>query len=161
MTRAFSIHPAGAHETAAVASLMRAYADALSVDLSYQGFEAELAGLPGAYAPPAGVLLLAADPAGDPIGCVAVRKLAEDGACEMKRLHAMASARGSGVGRALAVSAIEAARQAGYRVMRLDTLPEMVAAQALYRSLGFEAGPAYYDSPVPGTIFMCKSLLPG
>ena len=158
MAPAFTIRPAAAHDIAAVASLFRAYADSLGVDLSYQGFEAELASLPGAYAPPAGALLLALSPESDPLGCVAVRKLAEPGACEMKRLYTTLSARGTGLGRALAVAAIAAARQAGYSSLRLDTLPTMTAAQTLYRDLGFEIIPPYYDTPITGTLFMRKSL---
>jgi ribosomal protein S18 acetylase RimI-like enzyme len=158
MERALSIRRACASDLGAVATLFRAYADSLSVDLSYQGFEEELAALPGAYAPPAGALLIARSAAGEPLGCVGVRPLGEPGACEMKRLHTTPAARGAGIGRALAVAAIEAARQAGYCAMRLDTLPAMIAAQTLYRRLGFETTPAYYDSPVPGTIFMRKTL---
>jgi ribosomal protein S18 acetylase RimI-like enzyme len=158
MAPAFSIRPAAAHDIAAVASLFRAYADSLGVDLSYQGFEAELASLPGAYAPPGGALLLAVSPESQPIGCVAVRKLAEPGTCEMKRLYTTPSARGTGLGRALAVAAITAATQAGYGSLRLDTLPTMIAAQTLYRDLGFEIIPPYYDTPITGTMFMRKSL---
>ncbi len=154
----FSIRPAALHEMAAVESLFRDYAASLDVDLSYQGFEAELASLPGAYAPPDGALLLATSPADDPLGCVALRKLAEAGACEMKRLYAAPAARGSGLGRALANAAIDAAIQAGYRIIRLDTLPAMAAAQALYHQLGFEVTPPYYATPVAGTLFMRKTL---
>ena len=143
---------------ASVAGLFRAYAASLDTDLSYQGFEAELAGLPGAYAPPTGALLMAVSPAGAPLGCVAVRPMAEPGGCEMKRLHVDPAARGIGLGRELAVAAMEAARLAEYRFMYLDTLAAMHAAQALYRSLGFETIPAYYDTPVSGTIFMRKAL---
>ena len=143
---------------AAIAGLFRAYAASLDTDLSYQGFEAELAGLPGAYAPPAGALLVATSATGAPLGCVAVRPRAEPGVCEMKRLHVDPAARGIGLGRALAVAAMEAAGRAGYRFMYLDTLPGMHAAQALYRSLGFETIPAYYDTPVAGTMFMRKAL---
>jgi ribosomal protein S18 acetylase RimI-like enzyme len=160
MDRTFSIRSASAGDMGAVAMLFREYADALNLDLSYQGFEAELASLPGAYAPPAGALLIAVSATGDPFGCVGVRPLHEAGTCEMKRLHVTPSARGAGVGRALATAAIEAATQAGYVRMRLDSLPTMIAAQTLYRQLGFEITPAYYDSPVPGTIFMRKTLGP-
>ena len=145
-------------DMAAVAGLFRAYAASLDTDLSYQGFEAELAGLPGAYAPPGGALLMACSLAGAPLGCVAVRPLVEPGVCEMKRLHVDPAARGIGLGRTLAIAAMAAAGTAGYRFMYLDTLPAMHAAQALYRSLGFETIPAYYDSPVAGTIFMRKAL---
>jgi ribosomal protein S18 acetylase RimI-like enzyme len=160
MDRSFLIRPASATDLGAVRALFRAYADALGVDLSYQGFEAELATLPGAYAPPNGALLMALSRAGDPVGCVGVRPLPEPGTCEMKRLHTTAAARGAGIGRALAEAAIEAARRAGYVAMRLDTLPAMIVAQTLYRDLGFEITPPYYNSRVPGTIFMRKTLGP-
>lgn len=138
--------------------LFREYADGIGVDLAYQGFETELGALPGGYASPAGALLLAVSGDGRPVGCVAVRRLPEPATCEMKRLHTRPDARRRGVGRALALAAIEAATQVGYRVMRLDTLPTMMAAQALYRQLGFEVTPPYYSSPVAGTIFMRKHL---
>jgi ribosomal protein S18 acetylase RimI-like enzyme len=154
--RAFSIRPPAAHEMPAVAALFRDYAASLGVDLSFQGFEAEVAALPGTYAPPSGALLLAVPP---PLGCVALRKLPEPGACEMKRLYVGPDARGMGLGRALAVAAIEAATRIGYRTMRLDTLPAMATAQALYRDLGFETTEAYYDTPVAGTLFMRKTLI--
>jgi ribosomal protein S18 acetylase RimI-like enzyme len=158
MDGSFSIRPAAADEMGAVATLFRAYAGALGVDLAYQGFETEVSTLPGAYAPPAGALLIAVSVDGDPIGCVGVRKLGEPGVCEMKRLHVAPNARGAGIGRALVVAAIEAAGRAGYVAMRLDTLPTMVAAAALYQRLGFEVTPAYYETPVTGTIFMWKAL---
>lgn len=142
-----------------VAALFREYAAALNVDLSYQAFEAELATLPGAYSPPAGALLIALSE-GEPLGCVGVRPLADPGTSEMKRLHTTPAARGNGIGRALALAAIEAATKAGYVTMCLDTLPSMLAAQSLYRRLGFEVTPAYYNSPVHGTIFMRKTLPP-
>ena len=159
---AFRIQPATANHIPAVATLFREYADGLAVDLSYQGFEAECAALPGVYAPPAGALLLALSPQGQPLGCVAVRPLAAPGvgprACEMKRLHTTPNARGAGIGRALAEAAIQAATSAGYHAMYLDTLPTMRAAHRLYRRLGFEVIPAYYDSPVTGTLFMRRLL---
>jgi ribosomal protein S18 acetylase RimI-like enzyme len=155
-----SIRPAVAADLPAVAALFREYAAALGVDLCFQGFEAELAGLPGAYAAPAGALLIAVSAADEAIGCVGVRGLADPGTCEMKRLYARPGARGAGVGRALAEAAIEAAGGLGYARMCLDTLPAMAAAQGLYRSLGFRAVPPYYESPLGGTIFMQKSLGP-
>ncbi|MGD0107668.1 MAG: GNAT family N-acetyltransferase [Rhodopila sp.] len=156
----FSIRPAAASEMGIVAALFREYADGLGVDLSFQGFEAELATLPGAYAAPAGALLIAVSLTGKLLGCVGVRPLGEPGVCEMKRLYTTAAARGAGVGRALAVAAIAAATRAGYVTMRLDTLPAMLAAQTLYRQLGFGITPGYYESPVQGTIFMKKDLDP-
>jgi len=124
--------------------LFREYADSLGVDLAFQGFEEELAALPDGY----DVLLLAGED-----GCVGVRPFA-DGVCEMKRLYVRPSARGTGLGRALAVAAVEHARALGYRVMRLDTMPAMGAAQALYESLGFVEIPPYRHNPVPGARFM-------
>jgi ribosomal protein S18 acetylase RimI-like enzyme len=158
MPPVFSIRPAAPNEMASVATLFREYAASLGVDLSYQGFEAELASLPGAYESPAGALLLATSPGHGALGCVAMRPLSEHGVCEMKRLYTKPIARGAGLGRALAIAAIEAATHAGYRAMRLDTLPTMAAAQALYRDMGFETTPPYYSSPVAGTIFMRKLL---
>jgi ribosomal protein S18 acetylase RimI-like enzyme len=158
MVRGFSIRPAAADEMGSVATLFRAYAGALGVDLSYQGFETEVSTLPGAYAAPDGALLIAVSADGEALGCVGVRKLAEPGVCEMKRLHVAPHARGAGIGRALVVAAIEAATGAGYVAMRLDTLPTMAAAATLYRQIGFETTPAYYDTPVAGTVFMRKTL---
>jgi ribosomal protein S18 acetylase RimI-like enzyme len=161
MDSAFGIRSADtlpADALTVAAQLFREYVDWLGIDLSFQGFEAELAGLPGAYAPPTGALLLAYAPDGQPVGCVAIRKLHEAGTCEMKRLYTRPNARGAGVGRALAEAAIQAAVQAGYQTMRLDTLPSMQAAVALYRDLGFETTPAYYETPVSETIFMRKTL---
>jgi len=136
----------------AVRELFLEYAASLDVDLSYQDFSSEVAELPGDYAAPTGCLLLAMLATG-PAGCVAVRAAdAEIG--EMKRLYVRPSARGSGLGRQLAESAIEFARAAGYRAMRLDTLPTMLAAQAIYRELGFREIPAYRFSPVPGNVYL-------
>ena len=160
MDGGFSVRPALAGETDAVVRLFRDYADALGVDLSYQGFEAELAGLPGAYAPPGGVLLLAVSDVGVPLGCVGVRPLPRLAGCEMKRLYVASAGRGLGIGRALATASIRAATEAGYTCMFLDTLPQMAVAQSLYRQLGFEVVPPYYDSVIAGTIFMRKMLGP-
>lgn len=142
----------------AIRSLFLAYADALPIDLAYQGFEAELAGLPGAYAPPSGALLLAHDTNGRPLGCVALRPATEPGCCEMKRLYVNPPARGMGLGRKLATAVIEAGRQAGYRELRLDTLPSMASAQSLYRQLGFTPILPYYDTPIEGTVFLALPL---
>jgi ribosomal protein S18 acetylase RimI-like enzyme len=141
----------------AIRDLFRAYAAWLPIDLGYQGFDGELASLPGKYAPPRGALLIARDADGAALGCVAMRPL-EAGVCEMKRLYVAQEGRGKGVGRALVRAIIEAARAADYREMRLDTLSSMHEAQALYRGLGFtEIGP-YYDTPIEGTVFMALKL---
>jgi ribosomal protein S18 acetylase RimI-like enzyme len=124
-------------DMAAARRLIQAYADWLAVDLCFQGFDAELATLPGAYAPPQGRLLLAKT-SGEVVGCVGLRPL-EPGICEMKRLWVEPGWGGYGIGRALAQAVIDAARAIGYRRMRLDTLPErMPAAQGLNRGHGFQ-----------------------
>lgn len=144
-------------DVAAARRLIRAYADWLAVDLCFQGFDEELASLPGAYAPPQGRLLLA-KVAGEVVGCVGLRPL-EPGICEMKRLWVEPGWGGHGIGRALAQAVIDAARNAGYRRMRLDTLPErMPAAQGLYRALGFAPIPPYYDCPLEGVVMMEVAL---
>lgn len=133
-------------------NLFREYATSPGVEACLQDFERELASLPGQYGHPTGRLLLALrkGPTGidAPVGCVGLRKL-EDGVCEMKRLYVRPSLRGEGAGRALAESLISEARVMGYGKMRLDTLPTMLEAQALYKSLGFvEIGP-YLKNPTP------------
>jgi putative acetyltransferase len=139
------------------AELFREYATGLDIDLAYQDFEDELESLPGAYAPPRGVLLLA-EIGGTPVGCVAVRALHGTNFCEMKRLYVRSSARGTGAGRLLADAAIAEGRRMGYAAMRLDTLSTMITAQSLYRALGFREIPAYYETPIADTVFMHKDL---
>jgi GNAT superfamily N-acetyltransferase len=140
-----------------VRRLFRAYADWLAVDLCFQGFERELAELPGCYAPPAGRLLIARV-AGDVVGCVGLRPL-ETGVCEMKRLWVEPGFAGRGIGRALAERIIAAARAIGYQRMRLDTFPErMPAAQHLYAALGFREIPAYYHNPFEGVVMLELAL---
>lgn len=153
-----------ADDVAAVVALFRAYAASLEVDLAYQGFEAELAALPGRYAPPRGALLLARR-GGMPVGCVALRPLGDgvgngeiEGLCEMKRLYVSPEGRGAGLGRRLIEAVLAEARRLGHREVRLDTLPSMDGAIALYRALGFEPIPPYYDTPVPGTLFLRRRL---
>ena len=159
MADAFDIRPAlDPADLAAVADLFRAYAASLPIDLGYQDFAAELAGLPGKYAPPRGALLLARAPAGDPLGCVGLRPLAAEGCCEMKRLFLQPAARGLGLGRALAEQVIAAARAAGYRELRLDALATMTTAIALYETLGFTRIASYYAPTPEGTVFMGLAL---
>ncbi|MCG8615937.1 MAG: GNAT family N-acetyltransferase [Desulfobacterales bacterium] len=136
--------------------LFREYENYLQVDLCFQSFEAELAELPGKYAPPEGALLMAAEQ-GNVLGCVALKKL-EDGVCEMKRLYVRPDARGTGLGRQLAVRIIRAAREIGYREMRLDTLDKLTAAIALYRSIGFRETDPYYSNPLPGVVYLTLDL---
>jgi ribosomal protein S18 acetylase RimI-like enzyme len=133
-------------------SLFEEYAVSLGIDLGFQNFEEELATLPAGYVPPGGCLLLALYE-GRPAGCVAMRRL-DDEACEMKRLYVRPQFRNLGVGKSLAEAVIEAARRLGYRRMRLDTLPSMARAQALYKSLGFRETAPYCFNPVEGTVFM-------
>jgi len=139
--------------------LFRDYAGQLGFDLAFQDFGRELAGLPGDYAPPSGLLLLARS-GGSPAGCVAVRGFAP-GIAEMKRLYVRPGFRGRGTGRRLACAAVEAARGAGYERMRLDTVPAMTEAIGLYLSLGFRDVAPYRPNPVPGARFLELALRPG
>lgn len=136
--------------------LFREYANGLDVDLSFQGFEEELAGLPGKYAPPGGRLLLACKEARI-VGCVALRRL-DDSTAEMKRLYVRREARGEQLGRKLAQQICEEARAAGYARICLDTLPTMLSALRLYQSLGFVPIEPYVFNPIPGTQFLALTL---
>lgn len=147
-----------ADDFAAAAGLLRDYAASLGVDLAYQDFEAEVAGLPGAYAPPGGEMLLARNAAGRAVGCVALRPMTAAGCAEMKRLYVATPGRGAGLGRALAEAILTSAARMGYREVRLDTLPDMAEAIALYESLGFARTAPYYDTPVAGTLFLARRL---
>jgi putative acetyltransferase len=139
-----------------VRSLFREYAEAIGTDLEYQGFAAELAALPAPYVPPSGALLIARAGA-DVAGCVALRPLdARTG--EMKRLYVRPAYRSSGLGKRLVEAVIHAARQAGYSELRLDTLPSMSAAQALYQRLGFNEIAPYGAKYLPGTRFYALRL---
>ncbi|KAL8754409.1 MAG: hypothetical protein Q9184_005125 [Pyrenodesmia sp. 2 TL-2023] len=153
----------------ALSHLFRSYAHSLDIDLSFQDFDTELRFLPGNYTPEKrGEVLLAFLPHGSDdespkaIGCVALRALdggeEERGCCEMKRLYVAPEGRGQGVGEALAEAIIRVAREREYRVMKLDTLPSMRAARALYRKLGFVETEAYYETPIAGTVFLAKNL---
>ncbi|UCF66448.1 MAG: GNAT family N-acetyltransferase [Acidobacteriota bacterium] len=133
-------------------ALFEEYAASLSFELDFQDFAEELAEFPGKYAPPEGRLLVARS-GSDVAGCVALRKL-DDRTCEMKRLYVRPAHRRQDVGRDLCEALIEAAREIGYERMRLDTVPSMTAARALYRSLGFEEIAPYCHNPIEGAVFM-------
>ncbi len=143
-------------QVAAVRQLFVEYARSLQIDLCFQGFEEELAELPGRYAPPSGRLLLALE-GEDVAGCVALRRI-DDGICEMKRLYVRPAFRGQGTGRLLVNTVLEAARECGYRLMRLDTLASMKEAIALYESRGFVRTKPYYDHPSADAVFMELNL---
>lgn len=152
--------PADTEMLDAARGIFREYAQGLGVDLGFQNFEQELAALPGEYAGPGGVLLLAYVD-GELAGCGALRPLPEadePNACEMKRLYVRRPFRRFGLGRLIAQALMDQAAQAGYSAMLLDTLDEMEAARGLYASLGFEAVPPYYFNPLPGAHYL-KAML--
>lgn len=142
----------GQDDVAVVRGLIEEYQRSLGIDLGFQGFDDELARLVDMYGPPDGALFLARLH-GQPVGCVGVRRF-DATTCEMKRLYVRPVGRGHGLGRRLAVAAMVAARTAGYAAMRLDTLPGMHEAQALYERLGFIEVAPYRANPVAGTRFL-------
>jgi GNAT superfamily N-acetyltransferase len=165
------IHARSSEDLAAAAILFREYVASLPFPLDYQGFDAEVAALPGKYAAPSGCILLAwrnlvGRTEGEYLGCIALRPLDPSGlrkgdvapVCEMKRMYVRPPARGLGAGRLLAEELISFAREAGYRMMKLDTESTFVAATALYRSLGFVECERYNDDPQPETIWMRRAL---
>ncbi len=143
-----TIRPATLADLDEIRTMLREYAAWLEVDLCFQNFEQELAGLPGDYAPPRGRLLIA-----EGAGCVALRAIDQE-TCEMKRLYVRPGHRGSGLGRQLIAAIIEEARGIGYARMRLDTMPKMDSAQRLYASFGFRDIEAYRYNPEPGARFL-------
>jgi ribosomal protein S18 acetylase RimI-like enzyme len=145
---------------AAARELFSEYAGMLGIDLAFQNFEAELAGLPGEYQAPQGALLVALVD-GEVAGCGALRALSDvdyPNACEMKRLYVRRAFRRFGLGRVLAQQLMDRATEAGYSCMLLDTLDDMEAARGLYTSLGFEEIPPYYFNPVPGAHYLKVAL---
>ena len=149
-----------ARDLDAVRAIFREYAQGLGVDLGFQNFEEELATLPGEYAPPRGALFLARVD-GELAGCCALRPLDNadyPNAAEMKRLYVRKAFRGFGLGRQLAEATLDAARQAGYACVLLDTLDDMEAARALYVELGFEDVPPYYHNPIAGAHYLKADL---
>ena len=144
----------------ATREIFREYAGSLAVDLCFQGFEQELAALPGDYAAPHGVLLLAFVD-GELAGCGAFRPLPDcdyANACEMKRLYVRRAFRRFGLGRLLAQTLMDRAAQAGHSAMLLDTLDEMESARGLYETLGFVEVPPYYFNPIPGAHYLKADL---
>ncbi len=140
-------------QIAAIRELFLEYAKSLGFSLCFQNFDQELANLPGDYASPAGRLWLVTYN-GESAGCVALHKIASD-ICEMKRLYIRPQFRGKGLGRDLAEKVISAAREIGYKKLRLDTVePVMTAAVAMYRKLGFREIPPYRPNPMPGALYM-------
>ncbi|KAI9852290.1 MAG: hypothetical protein M1838_001178 [Thelocarpon superellum] len=155
----FTIEPArSVTDLEATRSLFTTYATSLGLDLSFQAFDAEMASMPGKYAPPTGEILLAHDERGAVIGCVAVRPQPQDGCCEIKRLYVSPEGRGLGLGTALVKAILDTARRLGYRDVRLDTLPSMVGAIALYRKAGFQPIPTHYENPVSELLFFGRAL---
>jgi GNAT superfamily N-acetyltransferase len=154
----FTITPARSRvELISAAALLRAYAKSLSVDLAPQGFSQELDSLPGPYAPPQGALLLAKR--GDHVlGCIALKPLAPPRVAEIKRLFVRPQVRGKGVGKALVEAVIAVAQALGYGEIKLDTLPQMEGAIALYKSNGFVSIPPYGSHPYPGLICLGKTF---
>src|ERR1700730_2442195 len=139
-----------------VRELFIEYQATLGVDLCFQGFNEELAALPGRYSRPSGRLLLAVD-GSRVLGVVALRSVSETD-CEMKRLYVRPSGRGLGLGRLLTTTLIDEARLAGYQRMLLDNLPYMAPAHSLYRAMGFTKIELYYHNPVAGTLYMALPL---
>lgn len=155
------LYPTLPREMDRVREIFQEYADSLEVDLAFQGFAEELSGLPGEYAPPRGMLLLA-DVDGSLAGCCALRPLDMadyPNACEMKRLFVRKAFRGFGLGRQLAEAILDAARQAGYACVLLDTLDSMESARALYAELGFAEIPPYYHNPIAGAHYLKADIV--
>jgi GNAT superfamily N-acetyltransferase len=160
-----------ADDIALARALFVEYAGWLKVDLCFQGFDRELATLPGVYAPPRGRLLLAGNP-GEAFGCIALRPIAagvagsgaavavpERDAGEVKRLYVQPARRGGGWGRKLALALIADASALGYAELKLDTLDWMADARRLYAQLGFRECARYYDNPLPGVVYMALDLM--
>jgi putative acetyltransferase len=148
-------------DVAQARALFEEYAAWLDVDLCFQGFAQELATLPGGYAPPRGRLLIAGAPEAA-VGCVALRPLAGNEpaapAGEIKRLYVRPVARGTGLGLRLVERLLDEARAIGYRELKLDTLDRMTDARRLYERLGFAACSPYYHNPLPGAVYMTRTL---
>jgi ribosomal protein S18 acetylase RimI-like enzyme len=154
----FDIRPArGAADIDTYRALCAEYGETIKDVALLCGFKEELAGLPGVYAPPKGEILIARDEAGTAQGCVTLHPL-PDGTAEIKRLYVRAGTRRGGLGRALMLAIIDVARRIGYDEVRLDSLPSMTQAQALYRSMGFVEIGRYNSNPNPVLVFMSLKL---
>lgn len=139
--------------TPTVRQLFIEYQQWLNFSLCFQGFDKELAELPGTYSPPNGRIYIALSDE-QIAGCIALRPMNEQGICEMKRLFVREEFRGKGIGRMLAERIIADALEIGYRTMRLDTLQRMETARAIYTQLGFTVIPKYYDNPMDEVVYM-------
>ncbi len=139
-------------DIAAARKLFQEYTDSLGIDLTFQNYEQELEQIETIYQPPSGSLILIKYKDSF-VGCVGLKKLDKPN-CEMKRLYLTPKIRGKGLGKILCEKIIEKTKQFGYKRIRLDTLPSMTAARALYRNLGFHPIKPYYHNPIPGTIYM-------
>lgn len=148
--------PATREHWQAARRLVEDYAASLGIDLAFQDFQREIDSLSVEYGPPHGAFVLV-ERDGAFVGCGGFRRLS-DGVCEMKRLYIDPRGRGHRIGRAVAVRLIDDARTLGYAVMRLDTLPTMIAARRLYAELGFREIPPYRYNPIEGTTFMELTL---
>lgn len=140
-----------------IRTLFTEYQQWLNFSLCFQGFDKELAELPGKYSQPKGRLYLA-EYDGAIAGCIALRPMEEDGICEMKRLYVREEFRGKGIGKILTDKILVDAKEIGYHTMRLDTLQRMETARSLYKKLGFNVIPAYYNNPMEEVVYMEKQL---
>ncbi|HWI20874.1 MAG TPA: GNAT family N-acetyltransferase [Vicinamibacterales bacterium] len=152
-----TIRPSQPADIPGVRSMLTEYVAWIGLDLAFQEIDAELAGLPGEYAPPRGVLLVAEE-GGQLVGMIGLRPL-DAATAEMKRLFVRPEARGRGLAKQLIAELLREAKAIGYDEIRLDTLPMMGDAQSLYVSLGFRDIPAYYDTPIAGTRFMALRVV--
>jgi ribosomal protein S18 acetylase RimI-like enzyme len=152
----FEIRPATATDIPAVRHMLGEYVEWIGLDLAFQEIDAELSGLPGEYAPPGGALFVAT--AGTRYLAMIALRPSEGSIAEMKRLYVRPDARGRGLARALIARVCDHARAMGYTEIRLDTLPKMGDAQALYEGLGFTDIAPYYETPIAGTRFMARKL---
>ena len=141
-------------------TLFREHIGGIGDDLAFIGLDEELAGLPGDYAFPGGSMFFCRNANGEPVGCVAVRRLNRPGVCELKHLYVRASWRGLGAGRQLVASVVDFATKAGYRQVLLSTLPSLVAANSIYRQAGFHLTEPFYDEPMADALYYCRNLEP-